>query len=649
MTEQNGAQMWHKMLKENFNVTDSEKLNWVSEYAAVHEIHESQIGINGAAGYVPAQPGGLNPIYANPLNTTGMGNVAAPQNPNVHSTMPAAPGNLWNQTVGSGDIPVSTLPMALNVALLTIGLELVPVIPAKGPWAMLTYMDFPYAGGKLGRVNETAFDGKGYGRENKPIYIKVLGDINDLSAAIKDLRAAAKTAAAARKDLFVTLESAENVSLRTNTTKGTGIADLGTETLVDPTHNTGKDPINAYVDTALDYSFRADVDAVKAKVTFIGKFKGIGRNDGGILLETVSCLDADGKPASITELFSCGSVTVKAEGVDATLAGAKADFVQTSADLVDGFANFIDGSKQAMTRAQNETGTGNVIGLRLFSKWIQMGSYEVTGTVTRQQLQDLPLYGVDAVGKVMEALQNEITQHINQRILERVFALGVTNAQQQKAFQNVDLNLWMATSGTDVASYAGTAVPFEGISNMMDIYGVDHNDAADWATVKNAEVLTSAENTHTRQRRISSRILAAANLIQTVGRRGRATWVVTNAKVASALQDVSGYVVAPMVNNLAQDGSQNLFLAGSIAGLKVYVDPYMVWEDTRICVGRKGDGNSPGVVFMPYILADSVSITAEGTMAPKMLVNSRYAIAEAGFYPELQYYTFAVDAEMDII
>ena len=522
---------------------------------------------------------------------------------------------------------------------------MVPVIPAKGPWAMLTYMDFPYAGGKLGRVNETAFDGKGYGRENKPIYIKVLGNTKELSAIIKKLREDAKAAAAERKDLFVTVVSGEDVNVWTKTTKGTGVADLGSEAEQTDTHELGKDVTNAYVDTANDFSFRADKDANKQAVTFIGKFKGIGRNDGGILLETVSCLAADKTPASITELFACGAVTVNGEN----LTEAKADFVQTSADLVDGFANFVDGSKQAMTRAQNETGTGNVIGLRLFSKWIQMGSYEVTGTVTRQQLQDLPLYGVDAVGKVMEALQNEITQHINQRILERVFALGVTNAQQQKAFQNVDLNLWMATQGATVADYAGTHVPFGGINNMMDIYGNDHNATADWADVKNAEVLTSAENTHTRQRRISSRILAAANLIQTVGRRGRATWVVTNAKVASALQDVSGYVVAPMVNNLAQDGSQNLFLAGTIAGLHVYVDPYMTWEDTRICVGRKGDGNSPGVVFMPYILADTVSITAEGTMAPKMLVNSRYAIAEAGFYPELQYYTFAVDAEMDII
>jgi hypothetical protein len=372
--------------------------------------------------------------------------------------------------------------------------------------------------------------------------------------------------------------------------------------------------------------------------------------DGGILLETISCM-AGPEPASITEVFACGEVKIASIGdatvtiANDTLTGAKADFVQTSADLVDGFANFVDGSKQAMTRAQNETGTGNVIGLRLFSKWIQMGSYEVTGTVTRQQLQDLPLYGVDAVAKVMEALQNEITQHINQRILERVFALGVTNAVQQKAFQGVDLNLWMAKSGATAADASVQA--FAGVAEMKDIYGDDH--IAELGATKNAEVLTSAENTHTRQRRISSRILAAANLIQTVGRRGRATWIVTNAKIASALQDVSGYVVAPMANNMAQDGSQNLFLSGTIAGLKVYVDPYMAWEDTRICVGRKGDGNSPGVIFMPYILADTVSITAEGTMAPKMLVNSRYAIAEAGFYPQLMYYTFAVDSEFDII
>ena len=582
---ENGSNQWKQMLTENFNVTDKEKLEWVSQYAAVHEIHESQLGINSFAGTPGVVPGqGVGPIYATPLNTMGMGGITVPSQVSTQNMGPVG-ADFHSQVPGSGDLPVSTLPMALNVALLTIGLELVPVIPTKGPFTVLTYMDFPYAGGKMNVTgNLTSFDGKGEGKENKPIYVKILGDLEDLAVAATAAKAAAKAA-----------------------------GDAGVTVVV------------------------AGADGT----TFTGKFKGIGRNDGGILLETVSCVKGN-DPASITEVFN-GNVTIKiGNGDAAALAGAKADFVQTSADFVDGFANFFDGGKNPMTRAQNETGTGNSLGLRLFNKWVQVGSYEVTGAVTRQQLQDLPLFGVDAVGKIMEAMQNEITQTINQRILERVFALGVTNAVQQKMFQGLDLNLFMGRSATSKA-----LADFDGIGEFIDNRGINRKDI--FNAVPNVETLTSAENTHTRQRRISSRILAAANVIQTVGRRGRATWVVTNAQVATALQDVSQYVVAPMANNMAQDGSQNLFLAGTLAGLKVYVDPYMAWNDTRVCVGRKGDGNSPGVIFMPYILADTVSITAEGTMAPKMLVNSRYAIVEAGFYPELQYLTFAINNEFGLV
>ena len=590
ITEQNGAQMWTKILKENFNVTDSEKLRWVSEYAAIHEIHESQMGVGGAAmgpnngGFVPSQ--GLNPIYATPLNTMGIGNPSAPMNPNPGDMAPYAAGNQWDPKyqVGSGDIPVSTLPMALNIALITIGLELLPVVNAKGPWTMLSYMDFPYAGGKMGRKNEIAgIDGVGEGAENKPLYVKFLG-FNGTDAQIDALRHLADDA---NRDVTIT---------------GNG-------------------------------------------VTFTGKFLQFGRMDGGVIVAVKSCTAAGENNTTvnkaIADLFDGTNDANITIGTVVTADGKvkSVDFAQTMVDFVDGFANFATGEKKPMTRAQNETGTGNVIGLRLFSKWIQMGSYEVTGTVTRQQLQDLPLYGVDAVAKVMEALQNEITQSINARILEHVFALGVTNAVNQRGYQGVDLNLQMGNADIDMANTS--------IKHYTDIYGVDHK--ATWGAIKNVEANTSAENLHTRQRRISSRILAAANFIQVTGRRGRASWIITNAKIATALQDVSSYVVAPMANNMAQDGSQNLFLSGRLAGLNVYVDPYMDWDDTRICVGRKGNGNEPGAIFMPYILADTVSITAEGTMAPKMLVNSRYTIADAGFFPEAQYYTFCINSDFDII
>jgi hypothetical protein len=69
----------------------------------------------------------------------------------------------------------------------------------------------------------------------------------------------------------------------------------------------------------------------------------------------------------------------------------------------------------------------------------------------------------------------------------------------------------------------------------------------------------------------------------------------------------------------------------------------MKYDDTRILVGRKGADEEPGLKFMPYLMAESIQTIAEGTMAPKLAVKSRYALVEAGFHPETQYLTFVVN------
>lgn len=543
------SKKWSQIISEELGVQDKGKLNWMSTYAQNHEVFE---------GLQTVSPDPAAGIYATPLNTLGMGN---PMMPNVAQN--AADFHSHSYVKGSGDIPMSTLTMSLEVAAMTIGLELVPVVPMNGPWAMLSYMDTPYAGGKLGRVNETALDGKGEKDANKPIYIKFYVAGVDKTKVKKD-------------------------------------------------------------------------DDVKVG-DFSGKFIGFSRIDNSVIVKVVSCKDEN---QSIAEAFAAAtSVTVGSNAAITVEAGSvRADLVSGAADHVQGFANFFDGADDPMTRAQNETGVGNTIGARMFTKLIQAGSYEVTGTVTRQQLQDMPLYGVDVIGKVLEAMQNEISQSINNRILDRLFKLGVTNAKVQKEYQNLDLNLYFGATlaEKDLAKFP-SAAKFVGIDGK--------NAAENWGAVKNATQNTAAENAFTHQRRISSRILAAANVIAQVSRWGRGNFVVANAQILSALQDCAGFVVAPMVNTLVQDGSKSLYFAGSIAGLNVYVDPYMTWDDTRVLVGRKGDANSPGVVFCPYILADTVQITAEGTMAPKLLVNSRYALVDFGFHPEQNYLTFMVDAD----
>lgn len=588
------AKKWSNIITEELGISKGSKLDWMSNYAAFHEVYE------GLQSTSSADAG----IYSTPLNTLGMGNPGLPLGVGYNATSGAGIGNSGADfhspayKVGSGDsLPMSTLPIALNVAAMTIALELVPVIQSNGPWYMLSYMDFPYAGGKLARFNETAMDGKGPGAHNKPIYIKVSGS----RSVLRDVKAAALKVGDA-----VAFKSTVGVVAG----KFMGFSRIDNNIIIEV----------KYVDSQL-----GSADG-SADLSIADVFEGVSDTEPGTV--TFGKLNVAGNEfdGATFELSKDGSVV-------------RPDFVATMTDHLPEFGNFFDGSKDGMTRAQNETGVGNTIGARMFTKLVQMRAEEVTGSVTRQQLQDMPLYGVDVIGKVLEAMQNEISQTINKQILDRLFKLGVTNAVEIFDAQGANLNLFVSADPK-----ATKDIP----AGLM--VGVDEVDyAKDFGKLANAAHNTSAENITTWQRRIMSRVLAASNLIAQVGRRGRANWVVTNTQVISALQDAANFVVAPMVNTLAQDGSQSLYFAGSLAGLNLYVDPYMDWDDTRVLVGKKGDGNCPGVIFMPYILADTVQTVVEGTMAPKLLINSRYAIVDAGFHPETAYYCFYVCSDENFV
>lgn len=581
------AQQYKSLIKEELGVTNETKLNWMAQMAQIHAIKE---GIQASNGNVS---GG---IYATPLNTMGMGNPVMPLG--TGNGFPTDNGGQFsspNYVNGSGDVPMSTLSAALEIAAVTIGFDLVPVVPASGPWAMLTYSDYPYGGGKLGRAGfETPFDGKGNDDENKPIYIKVNAEFSE------------EDRNKLRKYKFT-----DNLSLTVTGDNG----------------------------------------------TIEGTFVGFSRIDDNIILRVKSAKKGGDNVSIATIMGAEVTVAIVTNTEDGTVSSSKAkmrpELVKQASDHIQGFANFVPGengevNEDPMTRAQNETGTGNTIGARIFSKMVYIGAYEVTGTVTRQQLQDMPLYGIDVIGGVLESCQNEISQHWNNRILDRVFKLGVENYKVQKRFQRADLNLYIGGASDPSTKNLSE---FSAYSKYVDLNGNKVSDAL----IPNAIQNTAAENVTTHQRRIASRCLAASNLIASVTRKDRAQWIVTNAQILTALQDCSQFVVAPMNNTLNQGGGESLYFAGQLAGMNVYVDPYMTWDDTRICVGRKASVsnnkvNGSGVVFMPYILCDTVRIVAEGTMAPKVLVNSRAAVVSAGWYPEQNYYTFMVEtAEGTII
>jgi hypothetical protein len=498
-------------------------------------------------------------------------------------------------TPGSGDRPFSLLPLAMQVAAQTVGLDLVPVVPMQGPMGVLTYLDFVYGGGRVSNAGNKVTD-------SAPLLIKA------------PLALASGSAALAVNDLMYASSAA-----------------------------------------------RTGTEGASYELTYVGKSRIDGYSifrvrGNGTLDPTTAGSFAQGEEGyeAIYEAVANGvdfydAAAAQAGDVYGTWSGA-AEYVKALEDHIPGFSGNafednnplgsaptfgnedIDGT-DPYQRGVGEATPDNIMGLSLFNKSVAAKTYQVAAAVTREQVQDLKQFGIDAVAQVEAVLVNELTQSINKYILDRIFRNGAQNAGNVNSVEGLVLSQALYTN-------AGAAVTINlgpGNGSNTDIT----------VSVPRTIVGTGGETQGSLQRRLYTKILAASNLIATRGRRGPATFAVCSGEIATALQDIAGFVPYPLSNTINQAGG-SLYPIGALAGVTIYVDPNMAWTDYRVAVGRKGDGNSPGLVFMPYLMAESVETIAEGTMAPKIAVKSRFALVDAGFHPETMYYTVGFDFESTV-
>lgn len=370
-------------------------------------------------------------------------------------------------------------------------------------------------------------------------------------------------------------------------------------------------------------------------------FVGLSRIDGFPIFQITALAQGsnvasyfNGTPAQVvTGAGGSGFYTQNTSG-SAQLVKALEDHIQGYSGA--GFNNdqafqgpYVDGTKtyNPMLRGIAESTYYNSMGLSTFTKFVEAETFQVAASVTTEQIQDLnKQFGIDVISMIENALVNEVSQAINKHILSRAFALGWSNHTQFLSVENQNLNLNLVIGGG-----AGTTSAY-----------VKKDDTTASMAIPSGPASGGYENLSTLQRRLFSRILAAANVVANRGRRGPANFIVTNAAVASALQDISQFTFAPFSNTLTQNNG-TLYPVGSLAGMTVYVDQNMSYSDTRVCIGRKGGDDEPGIKFMPYMMAESIQTISEGTMSPKIAVKSRYALVEAGFLPETMYLTFYVN------
>lgn len=577
---------WTPMLSK-LGVTDPNKLEWMSKMAhfnamALNEA-DGAAGMGWPGGAIQQNAGAMGGVYSpyNTLyNTLGIGNPVPAGKPAL-----TAADYADGKSIGSGDKWPALLPMALKVAAKTIGFELVNNVPLQGPTGVLPYMDYVYSGSK-----------QPYGA------------------------APAYNAETANPQAFQATEKAYSLYGLPHAFKVSFVGDTAAD-----------DKVAAKA----AWTVGKDITIGTMKTQFIGW----SRIDGDPMFKLLSGSKPLGEEFDVevtADSYEVGAprlISMLEDHVQGFTGAGPLDNDPWSGTYMDGMVMY-----EPMSRGTGELQYPRQLSLQVFTKNIQVGTQSVSVAVTQEQVTDLQKqWGIDVVKMIENAAINELSMSINKHILSRLFALGWKNHVKLNEVEGVNLNISFDPAVTSAAGKQtkAYAVPIQ-------------EDGKAWTNVAmpfkplymNANAVF--ENQETLLKRLFTNFILASNWILQRGRWGQATFAVTNITVASALQSNAQYSFSPIANNISQSGN-SLYPVGTIAGITIYVDPLMGGGDNRILVGRKGGNQEPGVSFCPYLMAESVKMIAEGTAAPKVVVKSRYALVDVGFYPETQYLTFVAD------
>jgi len=526
-----------------------------------------------------------NVAYSTLYNLNGMGPVTSP-------TVGTTPGSVWQAgsgAAGSGDVAQNLLPVSMKIAAQAIGLDLVAVKPTASPRIELLFVDFKY-------------DNNDQDDEDRPLVFKV--GSKDSTSDIETL----KEALYAHMSVLNIQERIGGLDARLFVKLGDGTATFAN--LKDFTGSATEDK-----EGWLEFLGFSRIDGYPMFRSFRQYYPVMDNTFANSSFDqSKNTFPQSGSISSIIEASGITYMTGTTTGSTGTFSGeADIELISLMEDHIPGFSagwNLYD----PMTRAQDERTYPGVIGPDVFTKAVQVGDVEITSALKRTQIEDIKAAtGMDIVQKLEGVLINELTQVISKEIVASIRELSLKNRGSHTA-------------------------PKDNAGNSKFDFNVD-----EYLTLPatNGFAAPGGETYHSIQRKLVAKINNASNFIATDGRVGPAQYLVTNGNLASVIQDIAGYTISPVQAGKLNTNGQ-LYPMGNLGNIAIYVDPYMRWDDNQIFLGRKNSVDQPGLVFIPYLMAQSISLISEATWAPRMLIRSRYAVADIGFFPEKQFMAIKV-------
>jgi len=276
------------------------------------------------------------------------------------------------------------------------------------------------------------------------------------------------------------------------------------------------------------------------------------------------------------------------------------------------------------------------LSMKIFSKTTQMSDNDIKIPTTRHQMAHFQEYENINLDEQFEAyVKGEFRSQLSRKAINKMFELG------QKNFENTLKNSWNSNIAPESVSVSKEVERQTKINFWSNPFKWFLNVFKRHTIVIQEPMLNSV---HQAQRKLISKFLLLSNHIAATNRRGPATTAIVNGLIGTALADSVMFTVEPVqsVNNVIS----NMYTIGSIAGIKIMVDPYMKWNDTRILVYRKGSKDEPGL-HLTYLQNYGLQTIVEETSAPRAC--GKFAMFEAGFKPELNYVVAPIEIPPGLI
>ena len=519
--------------------------------------------------------------FSEPGNVIGMGEVVNADSSNQHA------GGTWNPAykAGSGDIPSYVFGLQSHIAMHCVGFDLMPTIAVDTPKVMISYVDTVYGGG--------VFDDA----VNPPSFVELSSDIFTHSfVKTKKLKRATSIVYIIGETVTTdaTKESRKCIKARfmiASTVK----AALTVEVLETGLYETVIADKTATFTESTEYSVKDVIDS-------------INKNTGKYFIDTL----ASGILTSTEDIINSISVNY-ASATRTTIAEASSN----------------NNSLGGMTRAQHEKGPKHKLNVIAMDKQLEMLGIEIDADTSNIQIKDMAAMGINVIAMLYSGVQNELVQALDEVILDHLYAMGTQHAINAVQSQGINHSIYIDNPSKTNIKVSDIDV------KMVDMLGNDVRESL--GVIKNQIQSSGYENQMTHADRLYSRILRVAEYMGQQNRIGTPDFIVLPGDLAACLKKNSTFTTCPTPNTLASN--PELSYSGTIFDtINVYKNPRISFTDPRILLGRRGNDTDPGSKFLAYDLASSRQIIAEGTMAEKIRVWSRFAIADIGFYPELNYY-----------